>query len=226
MQKYRWSLLPGLSTKIEFCQSEAAFASLKELLRITFEQSKGEISLWKLRCAQIASMSLRGALRGGGSSDLLMQEHMEMLNKLCVIRNKEKLIPLMRKYIGQLLEHVGSARHTNIEHAVSLIQKKVRQSLRTPRTLFEYAAMLNVSVSHLSRSFSRIVGHPFRQELRIARMEKASKLLSQTPLKISAVAQSVGLRDASQFIMDFRRENGITPGQYRKIHSHLRMKKR
>jgi AraC-like DNA-binding protein len=51
------------------------------------------------------------------------------------------------------------------------------------------------------------------------RMEKAKQLLEKSSLKITAIAAQVGLRDATQFIVEFRRATGQTPGAYRQSHS-------
>jgi AraC-like DNA-binding protein len=216
MFSYPLRLLPKLASEIEHSQREGSHRDLERLLQLTLEQSK--YRLWKFRCAQIGSASMRGAVEGGASGKLLMKEHLQMLNQLSSLRGKNQIQKFMHRYLDQLLDHVAPAQRTNIESAVDQIRKKIRRSLEHPRSLAQYAVTLQVSPEHLSRSFSRIVGHSFRQELRQARTEAACRLLSKTLLKLSVIAQRIGLRDPSQFIADFHSQMGITPGKYRKVH--------
>lgn len=216
-------LLPRIASEIEHCRPENLRTDLDALLNITAEQSKS-FSAWKLRCAQISSAMMRGALHGGAPGQVLLEEHLQILDELCSLKNGKQLKAFLHRYANQLLAQVSSARHTNIEQAVNHIRKKIRNSLSRPKTLSEYARAAGLSTGHLSRSFCKFAGFPFREEVRRVRMEAARKLLTRTPLKITAIAQRVGLRDASQFIADFRLETGVTPGEYRRTHSTYRMK--
>lgn len=222
MFRYPWPLLPKLASEVEHYQREASNRDLESLLQITLKQSKYRLGLWKFRCAQVGSASMRGAMKGGASSDILLEEHLQMLDRLNSLKSKKQIKILMHRYLGQLLEHVRPAQRTNIESAVDQIRKKICCSLDTPHSLAQYAHALGVSTAHLSRSFCKIVGHPFREEVRRSRAEVACRLLSQTSLKISMVAQRVGIRDPSHFIANFRSEKGMTPGQYRNIHYRYR----
>ena len=222
VNRYPWHLLPRIASEIENCRPDGAKRDLDELLLITAEQNQN-LTAWKLRCAQISSAMLRGALRGGAAGDMLMEEHIRLVDDLCSIKGREELKRFLHHYLNQLLEHVRSTRRTNIEHAVDQIRKKIRRSLDAPRSLAEYARLFNVSTGHLSRSFCKIAGCSFREEVRRARIEAAIRLLSHTPLKISVIAQKLGLRDPSQFIADFRAEQGVTPGEYRRMHYRRQM---
>lgn len=76
-----------------------------------------------------------------------------------------------------------------------------------------------MSVGHLSRSFTRIVGLSFRHELRRQREAAARALLSSTQLPLAEVVRRIGLSSVSQFIADFKTTNGVTPARYRRQHS-------
>jgi len=49
-------------------------------------------------------------------------------------------------------------------------------------------------------------------------MHVARRLLTDTTLKVSMIAHRVGLRDPSQFVLDFRKHVGVTPGEFRRLH--------
>jgi AraC-like DNA-binding protein len=89
-------------------------------------------------------------------------------------------------------------------------------ALDSPRTLEQYAAEFGISSGHLARAFKRITGRSFREDLRRCRLEAACRMLSGTSWKIAVITRRIGLQDPSQFIDQFRREIGLTPGEFRK----------
>ena len=60
------------------------------------------------------------------------------------------------------------------------------------------------------------IGKTFSEYLTYLRMEQAKKLLRETHDKIYAVAVAVGYEDAFYFSRIFKRETGMTPGDWRK----------
>lgn len=52
--------------------------------------------------------------------------------------------------------------------------------------------------------------------IRLQRIKKAKKLISNTDNSISEIAESVGIKDTNYFIRIFKQYEGITPLQYRK----------
>jgi len=215
MKLYSWSLLPLLTAKIENYQKESAHKDMAKLLEIIGSDSKRNLTLRKLRCAQIISACLRAAHRGGVASEPLLTNHFDILERIAGIRSWITLKKLMHIYLEDLFTLVRKIRRTSIERAVARICDDMEKNLEHPKTLAHYADVLGVSKGHLSRYFSAIVGHPFREELRRLRRELACELLRNTNMKIHAVSTRIGLADPSQFITQFRKDLGITPAVYR-----------
>lgn len=216
MKRYPWKLLPRLAVEIEYERRQDAHQDMESLLQITWRQEGNDLTLWKLRCSQIASACVRGALRGGAPSDIAMGEHLHLLQKLSSAGTRRSLQALMRRYLDSLLDHVRPAQGSGMGRAVAQVRKSLRETLGVSQSLSQYARMLGVSEGHLSRCFAAISGQTYRAERRRIRLEAACQMLRQRPLKISAIASQLGIADTSQFIADFRREFGVTPGQYRR----------
>lgn len=68
-----------------------------------------------------------------------------------------------------------------------------------------------------SRFFKDRIGFLFSDYLWKLRGEKAKKLLVTTPLPIKEIVCRIGYYDTTSFIRRFKAEEGITPGQYRKM---------
>lgn len=215
MKRYPWFLLPRLASAIEFSQKESAHRDLELVMDIIWEQSQGTLSLCKLRCAAVSSFCSRGALQAGAPSQPVLKVQLSMLNLMTTARSGGRVRAMMHGFIDDLLARVKPVETNTIEHTVARVRKIMRQSLANGPSLSEHAAASRLSVSHLSRCFAEITGRTFQQETRRLRFDRAKELLTQTDLKIAAVAEEIGFNDASRFIAEFRREFGLTPGQYR-----------
>lgn len=81
-----------------------------------------------------------------------------------------------------------------------------------------FAASLNMSVGHFSRTFKEEVGEKYVEYIARYRLMKAKEMLLQTDLKIDDIAEKVGYWGRNSFIRVFRKYEGITPAKYRTLH--------
>ena len=72
-----------------------------------------------------------------------------------------------------------------------------------------------ISASHLSRSFKEKTGMNFTAYVWQKRVEEAKRQLDATADPLRDIIQRVGYMDAPSFIRKFKKETGLTPGQYR-----------
>lgn len=82
-------------------------------------------------------------------------------------------------------------------------------------SLHALAGRAGVSDSYLSARFKEETGETLSQWVRGRRVERAKELLSRENPSIAQVAEQVGVLDVSYFIRLFRKETGMTPGEYR-----------
>jgi LacI family transcriptional regulator len=72
-----------------------------------------------------------------------------------------------------------------------------------------------VSRRSLYRKFQEVMGRSLAQEIRLAHIEQAKRLLGTTDWPVSRIAQASGFAGATRFGIVFRRFTGLTPTQYR-----------
>jgi LacI family transcriptional regulator len=75
---------------------------------------------------------------------------------------------------------------------------------------------LSLSRATLDRRFRRALGRTAKEELARVRLARAKQLLVDTRYKLQQIAAMTGYPSAAQFILAFKRQTGITPGQYRR----------
>ena len=94
-----------------------------------------------------------------------------------------------------------------------LIDARLHDDEQLP-TLSELAALCDLSVRHLTRSFRASRGCSIGDYLANHRIEHARQLLA-SELSIKAIAYSLGFASPSGFCSAFRRAVGMTPGEFR-----------
>jgi AraC family transcriptional regulator len=82
------------------------------------------------------------------------------------------------------------------------------------------AARADVSLAHFSRIFRDAMGVPPHRYVLAARLDLARKLLTQSTLPISRVAEECGFSSQSHLTASFRSAHSATPARYR---AHVRL---
>ncbi|MEL6108383.1 MAG: DNA-binding transcriptional regulator [Planctomycetota bacterium] len=73
-----------------------------------------------------------------------------------------------------------------------------------------------VSRRVLETRFQDLIGRTPHQEIVRRRIDRACELLADSDMSLSRVASMTGFRSEAYLIVAFRRETGVTPGQYRR----------
>ena len=109
--------------------------------------------------------------------------------------------------------------HTLQDHyddVVTDLQLYMREKLRAPVSMEDFARRYDLSERTLSRRFQRATGTTPWQYLLSLRMSEAASLLRSTNLSVTQVAAEVGITDSAHFARQFKKTNQLTPSQYRK----------
>lgn len=98
---------------------------------------------------------------------------------------------------------------------VEAIKQYIYQNYAKSLGLGELAEMFYFSPSYLCHIFKRETGCNLVKFINDYRMKKAQEMLMDTPIKVNAIAKSVGYKSASYFCQRFRDYYGVSPEQFR-----------
>ncbi|MEQ0560391.1 AraC family transcriptional regulator [Amycolatopsis sp. NEAU-NG30] len=79
-----------------------------------------------------------------------------------------------------------------------------------------YADRLGVTPGHLTEAVKTATGRTAAQLVREARIREAQRFLLRTDLTVRQVARRTGFADPAYFCRFFRRETGVSPGEFRR----------
>lgn len=116
-----------------------------------------------------------------------------------------------------LISQCMSEQHSKSDsNMLVLAKKKIDDHLYDPElSLSLVSEALEITPAYFSAFFIREMGIGFNEYITGLRVEKAKQLLMETNKKINAIASQCGFRSASYFIVVFRKQTGISPGEYR-----------
>ncbi|MBM7563277.1 response regulator [Paenibacillus sacheonensis] len=95
------------------------------------------------------------------------------------------------------------------------IARYVREHYAEPLSLDTLERELNRSHQYMNRAFKAVHRLPIMQFLTEHRLERAKMLLGQTDFTLGRIAEETGFYDASHLGQTFKRQEGVTPQQYR-----------
>lgn len=102
------------------------------------------------------------------------------------------------------------------ERVITNITRYLQAHLSEEISLSVLSEEFHLSAQYISQLFKSEIGVNFLAYLTNIRMEKAKSLLVSTSLSIAEVAEQSGYGDYRVFTKVFRKNEGITPSQYRK----------
>lgn len=93
----------------------------------------------------------------------------------------------------------------------------IHENIKSHHEVKYYASELNITPNHLNKSVKAVTGKSAAVWIDETILLEAKYLLFQTTLSVSEIAIQVGHEDHSYFSRFFKKQEGITPIQYRKL---------
>ncbi|WP_019636898.1 helix-turn-helix transcriptional regulator [Paenibacillus fonticola] len=122
-----------------------------------------------------------------------------------------------RKVIIPIIEELSLKQDQRLQMVVQKVMHTLEANYTEDISLEACASDVNLNPSFLSKIFRDVSGWNFIDYLTHIRLSKAKELLIETDAKIKDVAEGVGYNQHSYFNRIFKKEEGITPSEFREM---------
>jgi len=152
----------------------------------------------------------------GGNVDLMIPEVRHGDEFLAGLKSLEQMRAGTRKIFATAIAYRDSQVNNNRTNVVHQARAYIDLHFRDSElSLNQVADQVNFSPNHFSAVFSAETGETFKDYLIRARIEHAKNLLLTTRMKCADVALECGYNDPHYFSINFRKNVGLTPQQFR-----------
>ncbi|MEH7010149.1 response regulator [Neobacillus niacini] len=154
---------------------------------------------------------IQQAMRSG-VTDYLLKPIEEKEVKVC-----------LEKWLNKKSNEVNTLKQTLPEKEnipLSTIERVMDYINKTPLdqiTLKEAAESIHINPSYLSQLFKQQLNKKFVDYITELRIEESKRLLHNTTLRMSEIAERVGYSDLAYFSNNFKKIVGLSPSEYRNI---------
>ncbi|WP_341804992.1 AraC family transcriptional regulator [Paenibacillus turpanensis] len=119
------------------------------------------------------------------------------------------------KIIMPMIQVFRDRRDSQYQNLSEQIIDMIQKHFDTDLTLEECASKLHYNSFYLSSVFKKETSMSFSEYLSMYRFNMAKKWLVETDMPIKDIAQKLTYNNPQNFIRSFRKQEGMTPGQYR-----------
>lgn len=161
------------------------------------------------------------------SLDKQTSRHIQQLMKrifLDYASNGLKNLDIIQSYFVALLCEVNSiykplsnSKQTTAITLTNRFKAFLFSNIKTKHLVSDYASLLHVTPNHLNKAVKSITGKSPTKWIDDTLVLEAKVLLYQTNLTISEVAADIGIYDQSYFSRLFKKYEGVTPLEFRKM---------
>ncbi|WP_193726850.1 response regulator [Paenibacillus guangzhouensis] len=144
-----------------------------------------------------------------------MFPHNELQDLAVATRSLKQLRNWSARIVTVGIEYMNRHHH-EVSVVISRVRKFIEEHLHEELKREDIAASVYLNPAYLSRLFKKETGLSISDYILGVRMDKAKKLLVESGVKVSNVAELTGYGHFSHFAKMFKRVIGISPQEYRK----------
>lgn len=141
-----------------------------------------------------------------------MEEYRAIYNS----QNLRQAMDGLRRLLGVMADSLSANRSGGARMQIRKAKRYIDNHLGDcGLSLLRVAEEFSMSPGYFSTEFHKQLGYTFTEYLTMARIQRASELLSHSSLHVYEVAQAVGYENTTYFSTLFKRRYGVSPRQYR-----------
>lgn len=215
--QYKLQKEKELLGKIAILDRDGAYQALLECISDIMKKYMTRLELFKTMVLELMIMVSRTAVETGAEMSEVIQLNTKVINEIYTMDNTAEISSwvciMLNKYMDLLEGHQSSIKTKQI---VDSATEYVRENVRKNITLLDVAEAVFISQYYLSHVFKEVLGCTVVEYITKVKMETAKKLLHNPKNSVADVSEKLGFGDTSYFSKVFKKNEGITPTQFRK----------
>lgn len=204
-----------LVSKVKLGDIENAKKIFQGLLAEIFIIGAAKLPVIKARVLELGVILSRASVEGGADSNQALGISTEFLQDVNRFDSIEEIDLAAVKALERYLQAVQRNNKVKNRLAIQEIKKFIRNNAHKSLALEEIAASVYLSPYYVSRIFRENQNMTVMDYVTKVKVEEAKKLLRDPQYQIDDIAEKLGYCDASYFSKVFRRNEGMSPTQFR-----------
>jgi AraC-like DNA-binding protein len=188
---------------------------LNELLGILFFSNPDHFTYIRFRAIELVVLLSRTAISPGNTKPAILETNNHYLNQIGDVENIEELTDVLHSIVEDMAGQIFSFQGTRHASALRKAERYIYENYTRKISLKEIADASGLSAPYFSNIFKEEMGENLTNYLNRLRVEKASRLLTETEMSLSEIAGVCGFENQSWFSKIFKNFTGISPGKYR-----------
>lgn len=214
---YPVELEDELVNRVKRGDKKGAKTILNELLGHALFSNGNNLELTKARVLELMIMLSRAAVEGGGNLEMIFGLKYKYLHEMYELNTVESLCQWIVKVLECFTDCIFSIGNPNNSVTIEKAIRYINENYMNDISLESVANYVYLSTSYFSRLFKKELGINFIDYLNKVRVEESKKYLYDLKMPLSDVANIVGFTDQSYYTKVFKKIEGISPGQFRKM---------
>ncbi|KHF40235.1 AraC family transcriptional regulator [Halalkalibacter okhensis] len=204
-----------LLVAVKLADKEKAVEQLKIWMEKAFKNTQSP------REYQISMMRLLNNLlmlkqEGGVSFQQIEVFHASLYEELLKLQMKEEIEQWFQdRLIIPLITVFSDRRDSQFQNLSEKIIDLIHHNFDKDITLEECAEKLHYNANYLSSVFKQETNYTFSEYLAMYRFKKAKEWLTGTNMTVKEIADHLRYKNSQNFIRSFKKQEEMTPGQYR-----------
>jgi len=131
--------------------------------------------------------------------------------------NSDRFIEFASNILCETAKDADQYVEIHLDGICKKIVQYINENYANDISLNDLSEKFLLSQSYISRMLRKKTGQNFVGIVAECRMEASKRLLRSTSMSIGTIAKTVGYKESSYFIQQFKRHSGITPTEYRSL---------
>ncbi|CAM4007553.1 AraC family transcriptional regulator [Paenibacillus alkaliterrae] len=211
--QYPFELEREITGAIRMGQEEEAMRLIGEFLRQLQQNSRKELIVHQSMLLLLGS--ILNAIMRNDTNPYTLYEGTHLYEELLQIREPQKMLAWFRStLVVPYVQTFSLAYDPDLKQMIDSLLVRLQEEFLSGISLESYADELQMTPYKLSKTFKQLTGTNFIDYVTRLRLNRCKELLLTTDLKINDIADLLRYQP-SYLIRIFKKNEGMTPGQYR-----------